>query len=38
MDGPAGITQCPIPAGGSFTYKFKIQGQYGTYWWQWVTI
>ncbi|KAG8740595.1 laccase, multicopper oxidase, benzenediol:oxygen oxidorectuctase [Ceratobasidium sp. 414] len=26
MDGPAGITQCPIPAGGSFTYKFKIQG------------
>ncbi|KAF8601103.1 hypothetical protein BDV93DRAFT_546054 [Ceratobasidium sp. AG-I] len=33
MDGPAGITQCPIPAGGSFTYKFKITGQYGTYWW-----
>ncbi|KAG8702800.1 laccase, multicopper oxidase, benzenediol:oxygen oxidorectuctase [Ceratobasidium sp. 423] len=33
MDGPAGITQCPIPSGGSFTYKFKIEGQYGTYWW-----
>ncbi|CCO32858.1 hypothetical protein BN14_06921 [Rhizoctonia solani AG-1 IB] len=33
MDGPAGITQCPIPSGGSFTYKFKITGQYGTYWW-----
>lgn len=34
MDGPAGVTQCPIPDGGSFTYKFKIEGQYGTYWWQ----
>ncbi|KAG8702309.1 laccase, multicopper oxidase, benzenediol:oxygen oxidorectuctase, partial [Ceratobasidium sp. 423] len=33
MDGPAGITQCPIPSGGSFTYKFTINGQYGTYWW-----
>ncbi|CAE7115185.1 unnamed protein product [Rhizoctonia solani] len=33
MDGPAGITQCPIPSGGCFTYKFKIEGQYGTYWW-----
>ncbi|KAF8601045.1 hypothetical protein BDV93DRAFT_586815 [Ceratobasidium sp. AG-I] len=33
MDGPAGITQCPIPAGGSFTYKFTVSGQYGTYWW-----
>ncbi|KAG8720147.1 laccase, multicopper oxidase, benzenediol:oxygen oxidorectuctase [Ceratobasidium sp. 394] len=33
MDGPAGITQCPIPAGGSFKYNFKIQGQFGTYWW-----
>ncbi|KAG9077249.1 laccase, multicopper oxidase, benzenediol:oxygen oxidorectuctase [Ceratobasidium sp. UAMH 11750] len=33
MDGPAGVTQCPIPAGGSFTYKFKVEGQYGTYWW-----
>ncbi|KAG8707230.1 laccase, multicopper oxidase, benzenediol:oxygen oxidorectuctase [Ceratobasidium sp. 395] len=33
MDGPAGVTQCPIPAGGSFQYKFKVEGQYGTYWW-----
>ncbi|CAE7189797.1 unnamed protein product [Rhizoctonia solani] len=33
MDGPAGITQCPIPAGSSFTYKFTVTGQYGTYWW-----
>ncbi|QRV76916.1 Multicopper oxidase [Ceratobasidium sp. AG-Ba] len=33
MDGPAGITQCPIPAGSSFTYEFTITGQYGTYWW-----
>ncbi|CUA71316.1 hypothetical protein RSOLAG22IIIB_09497 [Rhizoctonia solani] len=33
MDGPAGVTQCPIPSGGSFTYKFKINKQYGTYWW-----
>ncbi|CUA71317.1 hypothetical protein RSOLAG22IIIB_09498 [Rhizoctonia solani] len=33
MDGPAGITQCPIPSGGTFTYKFKVEGQYGTYWW-----
>ncbi|QRW11634.1 Multicopper oxidase [Ceratobasidium sp. AG-Ba] len=33
MDGPAGITQCPIPAGSSYTYEFKVQGQYGTYWW-----
>ncbi|KAF8607356.1 hypothetical protein BDV93DRAFT_520227 [Ceratobasidium sp. AG-I] len=33
MDGPAGVTQCPIPAGSSFTYQFTINGQYGTYWW-----
>ncbi|KAG9076063.1 laccase, multicopper oxidase, benzenediol:oxygen oxidorectuctase, partial [Ceratobasidium sp. 370] len=33
MDGPAGITQCPIPAGSSFTYEFTVSGQYGTYWW-----
>ncbi|KAF8750789.1 Ferroxidase laccase [Rhizoctonia solani] len=25
MDGPAGITQCPIPSGGSFTYKFRLR-------------
>ncbi|KAB5592773.1 hypothetical protein CTheo_3757 [Ceratobasidium theobromae] len=33
MDGPAGVTQCPIPAGSSFTYRFTVTGQYGTYWW-----
>ncbi|KAB5588854.1 hypothetical protein CTheo_7708 [Ceratobasidium theobromae] len=33
MDGPAGIAQCPIPAGSSFTYQFTVSGQYGTYWW-----
>jgi hypothetical protein len=24
--------QCPIPAGGSFTYNFTITNQYGSYW------
>ncbi|KAM0750907.1 hypothetical protein T439DRAFT_314292 [Meredithblackwellia eburnea MCA 4105] len=34
-DGPNGITQCPIPAGQSFTYVFELDrpDQYGTYWW-----
>lgn len=32
MDGTVGITQCPIPAGGHFTYEFQIDGQSGTYW------
>ncbi|KAH8646886.1 putative multicopperoxidase [Xylariales sp. PMI_506] len=31
MDGPAQVTQCPIPIGGSFTYNFTID-QPGTYW------
>lgn len=30
MDGPAGITQDPIPPGGSFTYEFVVQ-QAGTF-------
>jgi FtsP/CotA-like multicopper oxidase with cupredoxin domain len=30
MDGPAGITQAPIPPGGSYTYEFTV-GQSGTY-------
>lgn len=30
-DGVAGVTQIPIPPGGSFTYKFKAT-QYGSYW------
>ncbi|WVQ82717.1 hypothetical protein IAT38_004849 [Cryptococcus sp. DSM 104549] len=32
MDGVPGITQCPIPAGGSFTYRFTVDNQYGTFW------
>ena len=24
MDGPVGVTQCPIPPGGSFTYDFVV--------------
>ncbi|KAL1858719.1 hypothetical protein Plec18170_002925 [Paecilomyces lecythidis] len=32
MDGTAGITQCPIPPGKSFVYKFTIENQYGTFW------
>ena len=24
MDGPVGVTQCPIPPGGSFKYDFKV--------------
>ena len=30
MDGPADITQKPIPPGGSFTYEFPVE-QHGTY-------
>lgn len=33
MDGTIGVTQCPIAPGQSFTYKFTITGQSGTYWW-----
>ncbi|KAH7883986.1 multi-copper oxidase laccase-like protein [Phlebopus sp. FC_14] len=34
MDGTNGITQCPIPPGMNFTYRFTIDpNQYGTYWW-----
>ncbi|TDZ34291.1 Iron transport multicopper oxidase FET3 [Colletotrichum spinosum] len=31
MDGPAYVTQCPIPPGSNFTYNFTIT-QPGTYW------
>jgi iron transport multicopper oxidase len=24
MDGPSGVTQCPVPPGSSITYKFKV--------------
>lgn len=33
MDGPAMVTQCPVPAGSSFTYNFTVN-QNGTYWYQ----
>ncbi|KAG2045315.1 multi-copper oxidase [Suillus americanus] len=33
MDGTNGITQCPIPPGMNFTYRFTINpNQYGTFW------
>jgi FtsP/CotA-like multicopper oxidase with cupredoxin domain len=31
MDGTVGITQCPIAPGRSFTYRFNVTGQTGTY-------
>ncbi|OVA15686.1 Multicopper oxidase [Macleaya cordata] len=32
-DGPSYATQCPIPPGSKYTYKFKITAQEGTLWW-----
>ncbi|KAF1976436.1 hypothetical protein BU23DRAFT_48462 [Bimuria novae-zelandiae CBS 107.79] len=32
MDGTAGLTECPIPPGGSKVYRFKAT-QFGTSWW-----
>jgi FtsP/CotA-like multicopper oxidase with cupredoxin domain len=32
-DGVPGVSQCPIPAGSSFTYKYTVSNQYGTFWW-----
>lgn len=32
MDGVAGVTQCGIPGGGSWTYEFMVAGQRGTFW------
>ena len=32
MDGAVGVTQCAIAPGSSFTYRFNIRGQSGTYW------
>jgi len=26
MDGPSGVTQCPVPPGSSITYKFVVSG------------
>ncbi|RFU27203.1 hypothetical protein B7463_g9130, partial [Scytalidium lignicola] len=31
MDGPSGVTQCPIPPGSNFTYTFNINSP-GSYW------
>jgi FtsP/CotA-like multicopper oxidase with cupredoxin domain len=31
MDGTTGVTQCPIAPGHSFTYRFNVTGQTGTY-------
>ncbi|KAI8967984.1 multicopper oxidase-domain-containing protein [Mycotypha africana] len=31
MDGPVGVTQCPIPPGHSLTYEFDLK-QHGSYW------
>ncbi|KAK1923265.1 multi-copper oxidase laccase-like protein [Papiliotrema laurentii] len=33
MDGVPGISQCPIAPGKTFTYRFRVQNQYGSYWW-----
>lgn len=34
MDGAVGFTQCPIPAGESFVYDFRIRDdEHGTFWW-----
>jgi hypothetical protein len=32
-DGPNGVTQCPIPSGETFTYRFTLdrEDQYGSY-------
>jgi FtsP/CotA-like multicopper oxidase with cupredoxin domain len=32
MDGTVGVTQCPIAPGHSFTYRFNVSRQTGTYW------
>ncbi|KAL1806209.1 hypothetical protein ACET3Z_029277 [Daucus carota] len=32
-DGPEFVTQCPIRPGGSYKYRFTVQGQEGTLWW-----
>ncbi|KAJ8616704.1 hypothetical protein MRB53_036076 [Persea americana] len=32
-DGPAYITQCPIRSNQSYSYRFKVIDQRGTFWW-----
>ncbi|ODV92325.1 hypothetical protein CANCADRAFT_42935 [Tortispora caseinolytica NRRL Y-17796] len=33
MDGPPGLTQCPIAPGQTMLYNFTVPDQSGTYWW-----
>ena len=35
MDGPSGVTQCPVPPGASFTYTFQVSFPSWT-WWTWL--
>ncbi|CAL5386349.1 unnamed protein product [Camellia sinensis] len=32
-DGPEYVTQCPIQPGATYTYRFMIENQDGTFWW-----
>ena len=32
-DGVVGVTQCPVPPGGEFAYRFAVEETPGTYWW-----
>lgn len=32
MDGTVGVTQCPIAPNATFTYRFTVKDQSGTYW------
>ncbi|KAK1589940.1 multicopper oxidase [Colletotrichum navitas] len=32
MDGTVGVTQCPIAPNATFTYRFTVDNQSGTYW------
>ncbi|KAK1716255.1 multicopper oxidase [Colletotrichum lupini] len=32
MDGTVGVTQCPIAPNATFTYRFTVENQSGTYW------
>jgi FtsP/CotA-like multicopper oxidase with cupredoxin domain len=32
QDGVPGVSQCAIPPGGSFTYRFSLDSEMGTYW------
>ncbi|WOO78380.1 Laccase-2 [Vanrija pseudolonga] len=32
MDGVPGVHQCSIPPGGSYTYRFNLDNEFGTFW------